>query len=270
MSPDSEGVGCRACGDLPPESVLFGHSEVMQEVRRRVLRICPTTVSVLLQGEVGVGKSTLSRFIHSSSSAEESPYVSVNCSSISTQATEPQSFMPPSQGLLEVALAQANRGQTTSTAGTLFLDQVSELTPQLQQRLLHTLAEYDEATDPDRQQVGERVRIICASTRNLRNQLNVGSFRRELYHRLAVLTIDVPPLRHRPEDLPAISDYLRSRYSAQFGVANEPFSSDLRARMLAHQWPGNIRELETFVCRYVLLGRGELCGAGIHWNVSRI
>jgi DNA-binding NtrC family response regulator len=228
----------------------------MQQLRRKLTRICPTDVSVLLQGEVGVGKRTLSRFIHSRSPAAKSPYVNVNCSAISGRPAGDQSFVP-SNGGVEVALAHEHLGRSLSSAGTLFLDQVSELTPQLQQQLSHSLAEYDESTDPEQQQVGERVRIISASTRSLRDQLNLGGFRRDLYHRLVVVTIDVPPLRNRIEDLPGISDYLRSRFSAQFGVADTPFPREQLARMSAYSWPGNIRELETYVCRYVVLGHKE-------------
>jgi DNA-binding NtrC family response regulator len=256
MSPDIERAGNHVNGELPPESVLFGRSEVMQEVRRRVARICPTTVSVLLQGEIGVGKSTLSRFIHNHSPAGASPYVSVNCAAISGPAAGKESFMPPTDGL-GVAFAHALGGRATPSIGTLFLDQVSELTPQLQHQLSHTLAECDESTNSDQEQVGEKVRIICAGTRSLRNEVKLGRFRRDLFHRLVVVTIDVPPLRNRIEDLPTISEYLRSRYSAQFGVADEPFPREQLARMSAHSWPGNIRELETYVCRYVVLGRKE-------------
>jgi DNA-binding NtrC family response regulator len=242
-----------ALGNLPPDSVLFGNSEVMQQLRRKLTRICPTTVSALLQGEVGVGKSLFSRFIHSHSMGIVGPYVSVNCAALTGPSLDTDRFAGPEDGV-SVIFARVQQDIATSSVGALFLDQISELTPQLQQQLSSPLADCDEFKTGDQGHIRGKLRIISASTRDLRREVRLGRFRRELFHRLAEVTIDVPPLRDRTEDLPLISEYLRLRYCAQLGIADSPFPRDLLARMLDYQWPGNIRELENFVCRYVLLG----------------
>jgi DNA-binding NtrC family response regulator len=253
MCPDSEFSSTQiACGSLP-DSVLFGISQVMQELRSRLSRICATTVSVLLQGEVGVGKGVLSRFIHSHSTGVVGPYVRVNCAALSCESADKNPFATSTDGE-GTALARVPWGFPMSNIGTLFLDQVHELTPQVQQQLSNSFAECDESSSRDQGNDHSNVRIMCASTRNLRHEVERGRFRRDLFHRLAVVTIDVPPLRNRLEDLPCITEYLRARYSAQFGIADALFPSDLLARMLSYQWPGNIHELESFVCRCVVLG----------------
>ena len=225
----------------------------MQQMRRKLTRICPTTVSVLLQGEVGVGKSLISRFIHSHSPGITGPYVSVNCAALSDPSLDKDRFADSEDGV-GVVFARVQQDIATSSVGTLFLDQVSELTPQLQQQLSSPLADCDEFKCMDQGSTRGKLRIISASTRDLRQEVKLGRFRRELFYRLAEVTINAPPLRNRTEDLPLISEYLRLRYCAQLGIAGTPFSADLLARMLDYQWPGNIRELENFVCRYVLLG----------------
>ena len=268
-------AGNHGYGDLPPDSVLFGSSEVMQQLRRKVMRICPTTVSVLLQGEVGVGKDLLARFIHHHSTGIVGPYVSVNCAALAGRAVHNDRFAPSEDGA-GVIFAREQEDIATSTMGTLFLDRVSELPPQIQQRLSSPLADYDEFECAEQECDDGKLRIISASTRDLRQEVKLGRFRRDLFYRLAEVTINVPPLRERTEDLPIISEYLRLRCCAQLGVADTQFPSDLLARMLLYSWPGNIRELENFVCQYVLLGSDRCafpeavsateCGLDIDWD----
>ena len=228
--------------DLPPDNVLFGPSEFMQEQKRRLARISVTTVSVLLQGEVGVGKAVLSRFIHNHSAGVFGPYVSIHCGALSALSA------------CEDPFACLKHDFAAPRVGTLFLGDVSELKPELQQQLSYALADFEQGNRSDRQDGHGRTRIICASTRDLHSEVRLGRFRRELFHRLAVVTIDVPPLRKRPEDLLVISEYLRLRFTGQTGEEGKPFPRDLLARMQAYDWPGNIRELENFVRQYVVLG----------------
>ena len=245
-----------ALGNLPPDSVLFGTSEVTQQLRRKLTRICPTTVSGLLQGDVGVGKSLFSRFIHSHSTGIVGPYVSLNCAALTGPSVDTDRFAGPEDGV-SVIFSRVQQDIATSSVGTLFLDQVSELTQQ-QQRLSSPLADCDEFKTGDQEHIRVKLRIISASTRDHRREVRLGRFRRELFHRLAEVTIDVPPLRSRTEDLPFISEYLRLRCCAQLGMAATPFPPDLLARMRVYHWPGNIRELQNFVCQYVLLGADRL------------
>jgi DNA-binding NtrC family response regulator len=254
---DRSHSGNHVLGDFPPDSVLFGQSEVMQKLKSKLVRVSPTSVPVLLQGEVGVGKSVLSRFIHFHSACAGGSYVSLNCAALSGPASLEDPFLPV-QGALGLAGEHCQDASPLSRYGTLFLEQVSELTPRLQRQLERSLTESEERATPDRHEVREKVRIVCSTTRNLRRDVMLGYFRRDLFHRIVVVTIDVPPLRDRLQDLPGIAEYLRIRQSAQLAVTEPPFSPELLARMLTYPWPGNIRELENFVYRYVLLG-GEEC-----------
>lgn len=238
--------------DMPPEVVLFGKSLAMRDLKHKLVRICSTTVSVLLQGEIGVGKGMLSRFIHQRSSWLEGPYRRVNCAAL-----------PGSLGYLDLfalpRLSQTDRSpggvvENESHSGTLFFDQVSELNPRLQYQVSNALAERDLAKMLHQRSAKKNVRIISSNTSNLRQEVRVGRFRPELFYRTAVVTIDVPALRNRIDDLPELIEYFRLRYTSKLNAANKPFPAALVSRALSYRWPGNIRELESFVCRCVLLG----------------
>jgi DNA-binding NtrC family response regulator len=253
MSVEPHFDGPQMADDLPPDSVLFGRSAIMQDVRRKLVRISPTYIPLLLQGEIGVGKGVLSRFIHYHSPWVDGPYVRVNCASMSGPAACLDLSAEP-QSSFDVAIPKDFGDPGHFAGGTLFLNQVSELKPEVQLQLSHLLADYDWYRIRDLHQGCEKKRIICSSTRNLRREVNLGRFRRELFDRLVVVTVEVPPLRDRLEDLPGIFEYLRGRYTALLGAADTPLPTEVLGRLLAYQWPGNIRELESYVCRYVLLG----------------
>lgn len=233
---------------LPPDDVLFGKSAVMRDIRLKLERICSTTVPILLQGEVGVGKGVLSRYIHVHSPWVDGPYVRVNCATMSG----------PTACLDLFAAAEprvsARGSPGCGMRGTIYLNEVGDLRQELQRQLSHVLADIAGYQDGEPRQRRDSNRIICGSTRDLRREMKLGHFLRELFDRLVVVTLNIPPLRNRIEDLPEISEYLRRRYTAQLGVADTPFPSELLARARTHPWAGNVRELESFVCRYVLVG----------------
>ena len=243
----------RLLSDVPPEWVLFGKSLAMQDLKHKLVRVCSTSVSVLLQGEVGVGKSLLSRFIHKYSPGLEGPYMRVNCSALSSSLDCLDLFALPKLSRTHCSCCEATENRSPHS-GTLFFDQVSDLNPRLQYQVTNALAERDLAKMSHQCSEGKGVRIISANIRSLREEVKLGRFRRELFYRLAVVTIDVPPLRNRVEDIPDLIEYFRLRYTAKLNVTNTPFPADLRSRALSYRWPGNIRELESFVRRFVLLG----------------
>ena len=242
-----------ADGYLPPDDVIFGRSSVMQDLKRKLERICSATVPVSLQGEVGVGKYILSRFIHRHSAGIDGPYVRVNCATLSDPTPLLDLFAPRKWNLTGTA-ASDDGEKIHHRPGTLFLDEVTKLSPSLQRRLSQALAGYDHGETRDQQKLCGKMHIICASTRNLRQEMKLGRFWRELFDRLVVVTVDVPPLRERLDDLPQLCEYLRAHYTTQVGAADTPFPDDLLARVLTYSWPGNIPELQRFVCQYVELG----------------
>jgi two-component system, NtrC family, response regulator AtoC len=237
--------------DIPPDSVIFGRSTVMSELYGRLKRICSTKLPILLHGESGTGKGLLSKFIHNHAIGIIGPYMRVDCAGSSRMELDHDLFPPV---LSESPSMDTDRAEE-SGAGTILLDEVGDLPPQCQLKLLQLLHEAELLGGQNCR--GIRPRIICATTRNLRQEAREGKFRQELFYRLAVVTLEVPPLRNRLEDLLIIADYLRSHYSEKFGLPDKPFPKRLVERMHYYEWPGNIREFESFICRYVILGSDD-------------
>jgi DNA-binding NtrC family response regulator len=240
----------KTCSGLPPESVIFGRSREMLRLQQDLKRASAASLPILLKGEKGVGKNLISRFIHCTFSPDGS-YLHCSCPDMSTVTIES----------VHTALAgpcneDGNDGQHASeTIATVFLDEVAELTPELQIQVLHSLPE------PDGFGTGHPLRIISSTAKDLRRLLKRGMFRKELFYRLAVVTLEVPPLRRRLQDLSLIASYLRDYYSRSLGVIAQPFTTELMERMRDYDWPGNILELKSFIWRYVMFGSTELSGA---------
>lgn len=257
--------------DLPPDSIIFGKSSLMLELQGKMQRVLSTNLPVLLQGESGTGKRILSKFIHNNSKNIVGSYVRVNCANDSGTLLESLPFtIVPDNG--QPSSTSLPFGLDLSSLGTLLLDDVTELSPKSQLQLLHALPDGQECATNDRPSPWTTARIISATARNLRQEVNEKRFRRDLFHRLAVVTFDIPPLRHRMDDLMIIADHLRRQYSESFGLPEKPFPDHLVHRMHYYEWPGNIRELENFVCRYVILGPDErvFCELGPHGDAAAV
>ena len=239
--------------ELPPEKVLFGRSPAMQEFRRNLSQACLARLPVLMLGEVGVGKKTLSRFLHRHWFAPWGRYVKVTCASADW-------FWSPFtlQAVMKCSVPAKTRPEAADErVATLFLDGVDELPVRLQRLLASLLTEHggDYNFHPRRGPIC----IVSSSTRNLRDETDEGRFRRDLFERLAVSTLFVPPLRDRMQDMPEICEYLR-RQCRTSGLPDRKFPAHLLDSMLLYAWPGNLSELTTFVGHFVTLGP-EHCGA---------
>lgn len=249
MLPPFQTQSNKCDGDLPPDSVLFGRSDVMQNLRRRLSRVCATSVPVVLQGEMCVGKSVLCRFIHEHSKASSARFLKLNCSSFSDWGEHVSLSVALKSSV--AAPAPAGADNAVPAIGTLFLNEVCDLPSERQQELSHLLADYDWTNIRDQQQ--EAIRILCTSSRDLRREVKQGRFRRDLFDLLTVVTIEVPPLRERLVDLPEIIEHLGRRFGEQPSADDIDFSPDLLAKMLTYSWPGNFCELESFVRRHIAL-----------------
>ena len=252
MHDDSIFTMTQQIGELPPASVIFGSTFPLQNVRDKVDKIADTNIPVLIEGESGVGKEVIARYLHQNSSWKSGTFLKVHCPVVPLTAVESELF-----GCTEAAFIGA-RADTdngpVAQRGTLFLDEVAELSPTLQLRLVQVLQ--DGHFCSIRLTGGEhlQVRIVCATNRSLEDDVRAGRFRRDLYYRINGLTVRIPPLSKRTSDIPALADYFVAFYNRQYGRHVRAISPSLLRSLKAYAWPGNIRELENLVKRYVIFG----------------
>jgi two-component system response regulator AtoC len=237
---------------LPPESVIFGQSAAMQTVRTKVGKAALANVPVLLEGESGTGKDVIARLIHSQSAWSEGQFVKVSCPAIPGTLLESELF-GYEKGAFTGAYGSKPGRVEMANRGTLFLDEIGEMDPLLQSKLLQLLQDSQFCRIGAQRDRHIEVRIICATNRNLAEEIESGVFRQDLYYRINVLNISLPPLRERREDIPALVDHFLQQSRESYGVAARPISGGVLQGMKQYAWPGNIRELENVVRRYVIL-----------------
>jgi two-component system, NtrC family, response regulator AtoC len=242
--------------DLPPDDIYFGPSEAMKAVRQRIDRAAVLNVPILILGESGTGKEVLARFIHERSPWREGPFVKVNCPAIPGTLLESELF-----GFQRGAFTGANAAKPgrmeMAQGGTLFLDEIAELESSLQAKLLHVLQDGHFMRIGDHEEKRMDARVICATNRAIQREIENGGFRSDLFYRINVITISLPPLRERREDIPRVVEYLRVSYNRRFKRESLPVSREVLQILQEREWPGNIRELENCMARYVILGSEE-------------
>lgn len=249
---------------------LVGDSPPMSQLREMLHRVAVTDATVLITGETGTGKELVARAIHRSSRRADSPFVAVNCAALPETLLESQLF-----GHERGAFTGADRVRTglfeAANGGTLFLDEAGEMPPALQAKLLRVLVDHEiirvGATTPRKVDV----RILVATHRNLEERVREGSFREDLYYRLAVVPIAVPALREHPEDLPALVAHFLRQLAEDLKVPQRPISAEALDRLRAYKFPGNVRELRNILERAYILGRHtELSIEDFPESLSRI
>jgi len=234
-------------------AMLFGASVAMEEIRNTIEQVADTTATVLIRGESGTGKEVTARMIYSQSSRREKPFVKVNCAAIPHELLESELF-----GYEAGAFTGANRQKLgkfdQAHNGTIFLDEISEMHPALQAKLLHVLQDGSFSRLGGKREISVDVRVLAATNQELEQAVVEGRFREDLFYRLNVITIHIPPLRERREEIPVLLTFFLSKYSEVYGKNPPAFSDDAVQRMIDYSWPGNIRELENLVKRYVIVG----------------
>ncbi len=245
--------------NLPPEAAIFGQSEAMRAVRLRVEKVAGTEVPVLIQGESGTGKEILAKLIHARSPWRASPFVKVRCPAIPATLFESELF-GYEKGAFTGAYSSKPGRVELAHRGTLFLDEIAELDPGLQAKLLQLLQDGQFCRIGDQEDKRVEARVICATNRHLEQEIESGNFRSDLFYRINVINIRMPPLRERREDIPVLADYFLADFNRRFQQNAPAFSKEV-VQLLRHgEWPGNIRELENWVARYVIVGSEEgLC-----------
>ncbi len=243
-------------GGLPPEGVIFGKSDRMRSLRRRVERVAGANVPVLICGESGTGKEVLARLLHLRSPFADGSFVKINCPAIPGTLLESELFGYEKGAFTGAYGAKPGRVELAHH-GTLFLDEISELGAALQSKLLQLLQDGHFCRIGAQDDKRVDIRVICATNRQLERAIEAGIFRQDLFYRINVVNISLPPLRERREDIPMLANYFLELHNRQYKGDACPLPSSLMRLLTSYEWPGNIRQLENVIKRYVILGSEE-------------
>jgi DNA-binding NtrC family response regulator len=249
----------RRLAALAPGTELIGEGGAMKQVAELVKRVAPANASVVITGESGTGKEVVARAIHNLSPRKDRPFVALNCSAIPATLIESELF-----GYERGAFTGADQRRLgnfeMAHGGTLFLDEIGELPPEMQGKFLRVLEERKLRRLGGKAEVDVDVRVLCATNRNLKEQSRSGRFREDLYFRLGVFTIHLPPLRERREDIPLLVQHFIAKFAGETGKHVHGTTAGAMAQLQAYGWPGNIRELRNTVERGMILVDGDMIG----------
>jgi two-component system response regulator AtoC len=233
-------------------TLLLGQTDEMLQVRELIDRVADTDVTVLVRGESGTGKELVARAIHAASTRQHKPFVKVNCAALPTELLESELF-GFERGAFTGAIQQKAGKFEFANHGTMFLDEISEMPPSLQAKLLHVLQDGEFSRLGGRDDVRVDVRVVAATNRDLEGAVGAGQFREDLFFRLNVVCITLPPLRQRREEIPLLTEYFIQKYADQYNRPPLPIAPDTQRLFMEYGWPGNVRELENMVKRMVVL-----------------
>ncbi|WP_390622602.1 sigma-54 interaction domain-containing protein [Tautonia rosea] len=255
---DRPGFGSRSGNPVDASSGLPGvisGSSIMLEVARVTRQVARSRACVLIVGETGAGKELIARAIHDLSPRASGPYIRVNCGALTESLLESELFGHVKGSFTGAVENRTGRFEAAHT-GTIFLDEINSTSPKLQVKLLRVLqeGEFERVGDVSTKKVD--VRVVAATNRELREEIDAGRFREDLYYRLNVVPIDLPPLRDRREDIPPLVTFFLARYSDQNQREMRQVDAEAMKLLVRYDWPGNVRELQNYVERAVVLGEG--------------
>ena len=255
--PGSQTTSVPAGTDAESRPTLVGQSAPMQELFKLIVMLADNDLTALVQGESGVGKELVARAIHASGTRSREPFVAINCAAIPEQLIESELFGHERGAFTDAKSARTGRFEAAGQ-GTLFLDEISELPLHLQSKLLRVLQERSFERVGSLTPVPFRARLVCASNRDVAAAVAAGTFREDLYHRINIVTLQVPPLRERREDIPELVQALVQRANREVGKAITSVEQAVLDNLKARDWPGNVRELEHVISRSLLRARGPV------------
>jgi two-component system response regulator AtoC len=239
--------------ELSRHAMLFGGSPAMAAVRELIERVADTDVTVLIRGESGTGKELVARALYASSHRRTKPFVKVNCAALPTELLESELF-GFERGAFTGAIQHKPGKFEFANQGTMFLDEESEMSPPLQAKLLQVLQDGEFARLGGKSDVRVDVRVVAATNRDLEGAVAAGDFREDLFFRLNVVSITLPPLRDRLEEIPQLASFFLKKYAVRYNKPLIEISPESLALFQEHDWPGNVRELENLIKRAVVLG----------------
>jgi two-component system response regulator AtoC len=242
---------------MPQEQGIFLYaSEKMHRVKDMIDQVANADVTIFIQGESGVGKEVVARSIHMNSVRREKPFVKVNCAALPGELLESELF-GYEKGAFTGAYRQKPGKFELAHTGTIFLDEIGEISPPLQAKLLQVLQDREFSRLGGKKDVKVDVRVLVATNRNIEQAVQEGRFREDLFYRLNVVNITIPPLRERREEIPIFIEYFLNKFSAKYQKKIRAMSDSFLKTLLAYRWGGNIRELQNVIQRFVVLGNEE-------------
>jgi two-component system response regulator AtoC len=244
------------CETLTEDISFLAASPQMLKIRQQILQIAPVDVPIFISGESGVGKEVVARMIHLRSARRQQSFIKVNCAALPGELLESELF-GYEQGAFTGAVRSKPGKFELANKGTIFLDEIAEMSPHLQAKLLHVLQDGQYSRLGARSTVNVDVRVLAATNMDVKEAMRSGRFREDLYYRLNVLSIHIPPLRERTGEIPLLFRHFLVKYSEKYQKQLSEPSKHLLEAALRYSWPGNLRELENFVKRYVILEDDE-------------
>jgi two-component system response regulator AtoC len=241
------------------EGNIIGKSKIMKEIFKTIGVVSQSRTTILIEGESGTGKELIAKAIHFNSKDKKYPFISINCSAIVETLLESELF-GHEKGAFTGALYRKDGKFTLANNGTLFLDEIGEMSLNLQAKLLRVLQEREFERVGGKEKIKTNVRVITATNKKLDNLVKEGKFREDLYYRLKVVTIDVPPLRDRKEDIPLLVEYVINKVNNELHRNVRKLSKRALELLINHEWVGNVRELENVITRGILLSRDDRLG----------
>ncbi len=234
---------------------IIAKSSQMKNILNHINKIAPFDINVLISGESGTGKEVVARYIHKKSKRKNKPFIAVNCGAIPHDLLESELF-GFKKGAFTGATIDKKGIIEEAQGGTVFLDEIGDLPLDLQVKLLRVLQENEIKPLGSNKPKKVNVRFIAATNKDLKKLVKEGKFREDLYYRLNVISIDIPPLRKRKEDILPLAEFFLKKYSLKYGIPQKRFSESAKAQMLSYDWPGNVRELEHAIERTLLTTNG--------------
>jgi two-component system response regulator HupR/HoxA len=238
-----------------PRNIVHGSPE-MENILRLLRRVTGTETTVLIQGETGTGKELIARFIHAESNRRDQIFIPVNCGAIPRELVESE-FFGHSRGAFTGAIQRKKGYFEMAHGGTIFLDEIGDATPELQVKLLRVLQENEIMPVGHSQPKKVDVRVLASTNRDLKAEVMANRFRQDLFFRINVFSVTIPPLRERKKDILPLAEYFLQQFSAKLNRRAGQFTEETRQLLLAYSWPGNVRELQNEIERLVLLSEAE-------------